>query len=354
VNHFELDGFRGLHAPTYDRVDALGLRWGAAYLSSPDTLAQARIHGWAGYMSGRGALEGGGEASWRRNRTTLALGAANETATNDRWIRGDLSNSLSFLWDGDDYRNYYLTRRAYLGLAHHLGRGDRTLTLALRGQREDDRSLHRTSAWTLVGGDESRPNPPIDEGVITGLAAALEGRWVGRKLAWEGAGSLETAGQILGGDFSFNRFVMLGRFGMDALADQVLFITWYFQGPFFGTESLPRQRWSILGGKGTLPAYDIGQFLGDRVAFVESRYVIPLPRRWRLPLLGAPDLELAHAIGNAWTEGMSADLIQNLEARLRFAFIYGYIATDPLHPSDQFRTGAGISWPFAKRYPWRR
>lgn len=353
VSHIKLDGFMGLHIPTYERVNALGLRWGAAYLSSPDTMAQTRLHGWAGYMSGRGALEGGGEFSWRRDRTRVEVGAADETVTNDRWIRGDLSNSLSFLWDADDYRNYYLTRRAFLHLSRDFGVAERGFTLALRGQIEDDRSLHTTSAWTLFGGDDARFNPPIDDGVISGLRAGIDGRWVGRRLAWAGAGDIETAGHTLGGDFSFNRFRLLGNFGMDAFANQALLLRWYFQGPIFGTGSLPRQRWSILGGTGTLPTYDIGEFRGDRVAFVETRYVIPLPRRWELRLLGRPDLELAHAIGNAWTEGTRPDLIQNIEARLQFSFIYFRIATDPLHPSDQFKADAGLSWPFGKRYLWR-
>jgi hypothetical protein len=352
--HIVLDGFMGLHPPTYERVNALGLRWGAAYISTPDTIAQTRLHAWAGYMSGRGALEGGSELSRRRAGTVLAVGASDETMTNDRWIRSDLRNSLSFLWDGDDYRNYYLARRAYLRLGHDFGGERRGLAIALRGQVEDDRSLHTTPAWTLFGGDDARPNPPIDEGTITGLTAGLDGRWVGQKFALTGAAGIETAGHTLGGDFAFNSFRLLGALGMDALANHALLIRWYFQGPFLGTGSLPRQRWSILGGSGTLPAYDIGQFNGDRVAFVESRYIIPLPERWELPILGSPDLELAHAIGNAWTEGMDASLIQNLEARIRFTLIYGYIATDPLHPSDQFRVGAGLSWYFGERYPWRR
>jgi hypothetical protein len=353
VTHLELDGFKGFHIPIYNRVDAVDLRWGASYLFSPDTMAQTRLHGWAGYISGRGALEGGGELRRRTGRTTLALGGASETMTNDRWIRGTVMNSISFLLDGDDYRNYYLARRAYLRLAHDIGKRDRGLTLALRGQTEADRSLRTISTWTIIGGDHSRPNPPIDEGNITGLSAGFAGRWIGRRTAWFGAGDIETAGHVLGGDFSFNRFVLLGEFGMDALANHALFISWYFQGPFLGTAVLPRQRWSILGGSGTLPAYDIGEFRGDRVAFVESRYIIPLPRRWSLPILGRPDLELAHAIGNAWTEGESSDLIQNLEVRIQFSFIYFRIATDPLHPSDQFNVGVSLSWPFGGRYPWR-
>lgn len=352
--YFELDGYKGFHIPTYDRVDAVGVRWGAAYVTSPDTMARTRVHGWAGYMSGRGALEGGAEVARRWESTTLEFGGANETATNDRWLRGDLTNSLGFLLEADDYRDYYLTRRLFLILGHDFGRGERRLTLALRGQLESDRSLQTVSAWTIFGGDDARPNPPIDEGSIAGLTAGVAGIWVGRRSAWSGESSLETAGKILGGDFAFNRFLLHGHFGMDAIANHALRFHWYFQGPVLGAATLPRQRWSTLGGTGTLPAYDIGEFHGDRVAFVESRYIIPLPKRWTLPILGRPDLEFAHAIGNAWTEGASPDLIQNLEARIQFSFIYFRIVTDPVHPSDTFKPDFGLSWPFSDRYPWRK
>lgn len=353
VDHFVLDGFKGFHVPTYQRVDALGIRWGASYISSPDSLAQTRLHGWTGYMSGRGALEGGAELSRRLKATTLSLGAAEETATPDRWIQDDLDNSFYFLQAGNDYRNYYLTRRAYLQAVSRFGRGDRRIDFSLRGQIESDRSMRTITTWTIIGGDHSRPNPPIDEGTITGVALRATGIWVGQKLAWEGWGSFETAGQILGGDFAFNRAVIFGIFGMDALANHALFVRWYFQGPVLGSSNLPRQRWSILGGNGTLPPYDIGDFRGDRVAFVESRYVIPLPRSWALPILGRPDLEFAYGIGNAWTEGMDSDLIQSLEARVRFSLLYFYLTTDPLHPSDRFKASIGLSLPYGNRYPWR-
>lgn len=355
VDRLVLDGFLGLHPPTYDRVNAVGLRWGASYLlsPSPDTLNQAMVHGWVGYLSGRGALEGGAELRRHFRGFTFAVGAAEETITYDSWIKGDLENSISFLWDGDDYRNYFLARRAYARLEQRIGSERRGLHLILRGQLEEDRSLHRVDTWTIFGGDESRPNPPIDEGKIAGITASVAGHWIGRKLAWVGGGALETAGSALGGNFSFNRFVLLGDFGMDAFANHALLLRWYFQGPLLGAERLPRQRWSILGGNGTLPAYDIGEFRGDRVAFVESRYVIPLPERWTIPILGRPDLEIAHAIGNAWTEGMDSDLIQSLEARVRFSFISLRIATDPVHPDDQFRASISLSSPFSNRFPWR-
>lgn len=353
VDRVVLDGFLGFHVPTYQRVDALGIRWGASYLFSQDTVAPTRLHGWIGYMSGRGALEGGAELSKRAGRTTIAVGAAEETATSDRWIRGDRRNSLSFLWDGDDYRNYYLTRRAYLLATRRFGVDERRIDLTLRGQLESDRSMRTVSTWTILGGDRSRPNPPIDEGEIAGLTLFADGIWVGRTLAWEVFGSLETAGHVLGGDFAFNRFVFFGDFGMDAFADHVLLVRWYFQGPLLGSTSLPRQRWSILGGSGTLSAYDIGELRGDRVAFAGSRYIIPLPRSWTIPILGRPDLEFAYAIGSAWTAGMDSDLKQNLEARIQFSFLYFYVATDPADAADRFKASVGVSWPFDDDYPWR-
>lgn len=353
VDHFVLDGFLGFHIPTYQRVDALGIRWGASYLSGPDPDRRTRLHGWVGYMTGRGALEGGAELSRRQGATTLSIGAAEETATNDRWNRGDLRNSFSFLQDGDDYRNYYLTRRAWVRAARSFGRGPRSLEVALRGQLESDRSMKTVSAWTLVGGSRSRPNPPIDEGEIAGVALSADGGWIGERFAWEGFLTFETAGRILGGDYDFNRMALFGDIGLDAFRDHALFVKWYFQGPVLGSSGLPRQRWSILGGNGVLSAYDIGEFRGDRVAFAEARYVIPLPERWSIPILGRPYLELAHAAGSAWIEGEDSDLAQSIEARLRFSFIYIYLAADPADPSDQSKFSVGLSWPFGDRFPWR-
>lgn len=141
---------------------------------------------------------------------------------------------------------------------------------------------------------------------------------------------------------------------MDALADHMLRIEAYFQGPFPGTESLPLQRWTFVGGSGTLNTFDVAEFRGDRVVFVESKYIIPLPERLSFRLLGPPELELIHAIGMAWTDDVERDLEQNIGVRLVFFAPYIRIMTNPAKPFDDIDLDVGLTWPFDNDRPWRR
>ncbi|HEX7051309.1 MAG TPA: hypothetical protein VF188_13970 [Longimicrobiales bacterium] len=349
----ELDGILGFHAPTYDRVNALGLDWGATYRLPPLGRSRPSIHGWIGYRSERGALNGGGEFAFERGADALLLGAEEVTATNERWIRGDARNSLTFLATGKDHRNYYEAERWYAGVRHRFGRGRNTLTAELRGRTERAESLRSGDPWVAFG-DPFRFNPPIDEGRINEVLVTAAGEWVGESAAVEGEAGIEVAGELLGGDFSFGRFVTTGEWAMDALANHLLEVEWYFQGPLPGTGSLPRQRWSFVGGGGTLPTFEIGEFRGDRVVFVETEYIIPLPERLRLPIIGVPDLELVHAFGMAWTEDADRDLEQNIGVRLEFFGPAIRLMTNPDDPIDDLELDLVLSWPFDDDRPWRR
>src|SRR5690606_12012601 len=123
-----LDGFRGVRIPTYDRVDGLTLGLGAGLLTPPLGSIEPMVRGWIEYRFERGEFTGGGELSAARGRTSVAVGAERTTATEDRWIRGDLTNSISVIWDGDDHRNYYESDRAWVELRRVLERTDRVTT----------------------------------------------------------------------------------------------------------------------------------------------------------------------------------------------------------------------------------
>jgi hypothetical protein len=351
VAHIKLDGFNGFHAPTYDRVDALFLSWGASYLTAPEDEPRTRLHGWGGYASGRGALEGGAELARLRDRSVLALGALQEKATNDRWLRNDIDNSLSFLTEGKDYRNYYLATRYYARAGRTFGGETRGVDLSLWALRQKDRSLGAGDQWTWSD-EPVRPNPPIDSGVIASLGLGADGRWVGRHAAWWGWGGLEFAGKVLGGDFAFNRYVLYGNWLMDALANHALQTRWYFQGPLFGTRSLPRQRWSVIGGSGTLPTFEPAQFTGDRVVFVDNYYIIPLPKKLSIGPLGPPELDLIYAIGMAWSADTTRRLEQNLGFQIVFLIPYIRVMTNPGGPRE-LDVDVGLLWPFRRKYPWR-
>ena len=131
----------------------------------------------------------------------------------------------------------------------------------------------------------------------------ITGEYAGSTTAAEYNGHVELAAQnVLDGDFGFGAFALWGEWAMKAIANHTLEFETRLTGPLPGTDRLPRQRWGILGGSGTFWTFDIGDLRGDRVVFFRTNYIIPLPKRIALPILGAPDLEFFHTIGSAWTE----------------------------------------------------
>jgi len=347
----ELDGVSGFHAPTYDRVSGLTLRWGAAYLPPHVSGFQPRVHGEAAYRSERGSWGGGLDLSLERAGTSIVLGARDVTVTNEGWIRDPLRNSLSYLFTGRDYRDYYGARQLFLELRRRSSRGALAWDARLRAQIEDARPLRAGDPWTVFH-DSIRPNLPADEGRISSLIATGSGEWAGTLATVAAGATVELAGAAAAGDFTFGRFAAWTEVAMAALANHGLELRLHFRGPLPGTEALPRQRWTFLGGSGTFPAFGIASFRGDRLAFVETTYIIPLGPRFDVPLLGQPDLEVLHVAGMAWTEATSRDLEQNVAVRIRFPFVTVRLATDPTEPVDAARFDLGLTLPHAGRRPW--
>lgn len=347
----ELDGVSGFHAPTYDRVNGLTLRWGAAYRPPHVAGFDPRVHGELAYRSERGSWGGGLDVALEKARTAIVLGARDVTVTNEGWIRDALRNSLSFFFTGRDYRDYYGARQLYLEVRRRGARGSLAWDARLRGQIEDARPLRADDPWTVFH-DTVRPNLPADEGRISSLIATGSGEWAGTLATLAAGAALEFAGAAVAGDFAFGRFAAWADVAMAALANHGLELRLHFRGPLPGTDALPRQRWTFLGGAGTFPAFGIATFRGDRLAFVETTYIIPLGPRFDVPFLGQPDLELLHVAGMAWTRGQDRDLEQNVAVQLRFPFVTARLATDPTDPVDAARLDLGLTLPRAGRSPW--
>src|SRR5690606_7986192 len=126
----------------------------------------------------------------------------------------------------------------------------------------------------------------------------------------------------------------------------------HFQGPLPGTASLPLQRWSFVGGSGTLLTYDVAEFRGDRVAFVETEYSIPLPRRLTVRPFGRPSFDLLHMAGMAWTDDESPAFEQNIGARIRYNVVYVRVVTHPSRFADDVEVSVSVSLPRGS-YPWQ-
>lgn len=347
----ELDGFFGFGPPTYDRVNGMIATWGAAYRFPRIGLVAPSLHASAGYATERGEPLGAIAATLAGRRARLFAGAERTVFTNEAWIRGALHNSLSYLLKGKDYRDYYQADRLYTGLAYELPFGGAAVELSGLWQLEDATSLRADDPWSLLSPDSVRPNLGVSDGTIGSAVLAATTDWVGASAALELDARAEIAGTALGGDFDFARYQIAGEWAMRALANHTLEVEWMFMGPI-GDEVLPLQRWSFVGGSGTLTTFDLAQFRGDRVAFVGTDYIIPL-RRFAIPLLGPPEFKLVHRVGMAWTRDVERDLEQNVGVRLDIGFVYVRLLVDPDVPGEP-DFSVGVAWPFGERYPWAK
>jgi hypothetical protein len=349
----ELDGFRGLHPPTYDRVNGLTLVGGAAYRFPRLGRTQPRLHAQAGWQTQRGDPTYAVDFSLRRGANVLAIGHERAWDTNERWIRGDLLNSLLFLWNGQDLRDYHEVERTWVELSRDFVRHDGRLraTGAVRGQIEDATSLVAGTPWFLIG-SETRENPPIDDGRTTSLLAGLDLAWEGRRTRFDGRAEYEGGRSWRDGAFRFDRVRTDGRFAMAAFANHSVAIRYLAQAPLSG-DPLPRQRWTFVGGPSTLHTLDVAEFYGDHVIFADTRYIIPLPDRLALPILGAPRLHLLHVAGMAWTSEDVRDLHQELGFELDLSLLYVRFVFVPDDPTTR-DLSAGLAWPVGRKFPWER
>ncbi|HSH46203.1 MAG TPA: hypothetical protein VK966_10120, partial [Longimicrobiales bacterium] len=347
----DLDGVLGFHVPTYDRVNGITAVWGATLYAPMLGEMQPFIHGEVGWRTQQGEPVYGASAGVRRGPYVLEGGYQRRSSTNERWIRGDGNNTLNYLWSGRDYRDYHDVERAWSELSRVVGDEEKSFfgRVAARFQTEDAASLRGGDPWHIQG-DSARPNPAIDDGRTTSAMGIVEVEWRGIETSFEGGLTFEQALDALDGDFTFSRLTATGEWAMRAFANHTLEVEGHGQLPLSG-DPLPRQRWSFVGGSGTLQTLEFAQFRGDHVAYVETKYIIPAPRHWALPILGAPDLELIHATGMAWLEGEDSGLHQEIGARLQFFALYFRYMFEP----DAIGDGdldISLSWPFGGDHPW--
>ncbi len=353
-----LDVFKGLHIPTYDRVDGLWLQAGGALrLPAPPALVDsARLHVVGGWRTGGPGGTYTADVQARRGRYTAAAGAQQLTGTADRWMRGDIVNSLAFLTVGNDSRDYYDARRLFALVAWDLVEERWGGHLTVRAQREDADSLRTRDPFVIHKPHSLRPNPFMS-GRIASVSAEAAATWTGPSSVIGLVGLVEKAGTVLGGDFSFARYELEGHAGVEALFGHSLYVEAHVQGPLPDHDPLPRQRWSHVGGPATLPTLPIDAFVGDHVLFVSEQYVIPLTRL-KTPFGLTPELALVHAAGKAWvttiplvpgqsspaeTTTLDRTLEQNLGVELRFFGLALTAYADPAHARSTVRLGAGFS-----------
>ncbi len=344
-----LPGIFGLTLPTYDRTNGVSIGIAPRYShAGMPLIVVPRMT----YRSQLGRFDPAIAAEYGLDdRTLIEVEAGRYTRSNERWIRSDLINSLGFIWDGNDVRNYYRASRAdarvtrawqsasgvlapYLGLSVERGRSVRPDSFA-------------TSApWTLFNRDDDdrddrfRPNPAIDPGDIQSVLAGLT--WAGSQsgVVWE----FRADGELGSLTHAQTRTTQgFGQLTVDAgLAFPTFASQWLELGGHAVTSagSAPRQRWAYIGGSGTLPTLELLQEGGDELLFFGGTYQIPI-NQIQLPFLGPPILGLREILGGASSGGFPA-IHQAMGVRLTVRRIFAEFLYDP--DLKRGHGGVGVSF----------
>jgi hypothetical protein len=339
-----LPGFYGVRIPAYDRADGLSLPVGPTL--SFDT-ARYELDLLGVYRSQLGVVDPQAELRGTiGRRLTVELNAGRYTETNERWIYGDVANSLHMLWSGSDARNYYRADRADASIAWLLETTTAQFTLSAGARAERARSVRPDTGaiggpWTLFDRDDPfgrlRPNPHIRPGTISSALGGVAMQWANQGVTASLIADVETPFSTPDGA-RFVQTTLDGFVGFPTFSTQTVEIESH--ALITAGDTAPPQRYSYLGGAGTLPTFDLLEFGGDELFFAEGRYIIPIDRI-RIRVLGSPTVTLRYITGGAGV-GELPTLEQNLGARLALSFGRVDYVVDPASHRSHVSLGLSI------------
>ncbi|TFG63255.1 MAG: hypothetical protein E4H28_06640 [Gemmatimonadales bacterium] len=317
-----LHGLSGIGFPSYQRVDGWTFGLGAT-VRQIGWDWQPSLEGRVRLKTDSGKFEGTVRQTWYPSGS-LRFGAEAERATrsNENWVRSDIANTLSFLIAGDDFRNYYEADRVAFFL-----RGTETARWSpiLELEWEKARSLGASDRFVLFAADEAESNPGIDGGEVWTVKL---GTAVGRRTAFtvlRAAATLEVADSSVAGDFTYVIGEAQGSWEGPGFAGHGIEASLFVRGDLSG--AAPRQRWTAIGGRATLPTIPVLSEWGSRLVFGQVTYLIPL-ESLRMGMLGAPRVFLRAATGAGWSEGAEAVFETNLITGFRLSFFEFAVAVD--------------------------
>jgi hypothetical protein len=183
-----------------------------------------------------------------------------------------------------------------------------------------------------------RPNPAVERGRISSALAGVGGSVSLPEIAFAAAVQVERPFDTPN-DERFTQATIDAGIRFATFAAQSLEL--HSHAVLTAGDTAPRQRFSYLGGAGTLATFPVLQFGGEQLLFVESAYNIPITPV-HVPILGPPVLSLRHAIGAAGV-GKLPKFEQNLMARVALGVVFVEYAIDPATRNDAFSVGLSSS-----------
>ena len=339
-----LPGFFGVRIPTYDRTNGVSLPFGPTL--AIDT-ARYELDLLAVYRSQLGDVDPQAELRGTiGRRLTVTTRAGRYTETNERWIYGDIANSFTTLGFGSDARNYYRADRADARGAYTLEGELARVTMSAGGLAERARSARPDTGavggpWSLFGRRDLkkmlRPNPRILPGTITSALAGVSVEWADQGMTATASADVEVP-LSTPGDARFVQTTVDALVGFPTFGTQRVEIESH--ALVTAGDTAPPQRYSYLGGAGTLPTFDLLEFGGDQLLFAEGRYIIPVDRI-RIRYLGSPTFTARYIVGGAGV-GKLPSLEQNVGARVAISLIRVDYLVDPSSRKSVFSLGLSL------------
>lgn len=336
----------GIRIPSYDRINGLTIPFGPRLTLGEDRL---EANAFVTYRSNLGKFDPSGTVRFSPGLDTWVLATGGRgTFSNDKWIRGDLVNSIASFGVGSDARNYYRADQynVSLGQIVHLKNG--MFEPSVGGQIEDawstgSRTPPAKSPWSVFGRSGAdqmkRPNPAITRGKISSLFVASSLEWEREKTALTGSVKLESALDVPGGVSKFRQVTVDIASNFPALLDHIFEFRLHWLTT--GNGIAPPQRFSYIGGAGTIATMDLLEQGGDRLFFVSGLYTIPI-KQLSLPVVGNPFVGVRYAAGSAGI-GALPDLVQNITAIAGIRFARIEYSFDPSSKESSFSIGLSLS-----------
>ncbi|MFW6191955.1 MAG: hypothetical protein ACOC83_00600 [Gemmatimonadota bacterium] len=342
---FTPHGLYGIRMPGYDRVDGWTFGWGGI-VRAPGVSWGPSLDGTLRYSTEREQLEGTGTLSVHPGgRLRLGLEAERTTRSRDEWIRGDVSNSLSYLFGAGDFRNYYRAEALAVELERTAPTG---FSAAVAVEWEDASSLEARPLTVFFGNDEDvRSNPSIDDGETWSARGRLGFHFRDGDHRLSTEASLEVADADVAGDFTYTLGEASAAWQRPMPAGHLVELFTIVRGDLAG--SPPRQRWSALGGGATLPTLADLELRGPRMGFLQATYLVPIEPLSLAPI-GTPSVFARGAVGTVWGAGDEAVFHENVSLGIRLFFLETALALEPSGGRLQGELRLGGTFP--TRFRW--
>jgi hypothetical protein len=342
----ELPGLFGVRAPSYDRVNGLSVPFGPRFWVDSTRYSVEPI---ITYRSDLGVVDPEIYATAYLGRiSAVQLVAGRTTLTNEGWIRGPFINSVTTLFAGSDVRNYWRADRGELRYRRDLERDNGVITpfvgaLTERGWSVAPAPGAESNPWSIFGRNDEeegmrRPNPEVRRGRITSAVTGVSADLQLDDVMLRTRSLLEVAFDAPD-DRQFIQATLDGRVQFPAIRNHRFQVDGH--GVLTFGDIAPPQRYSYLGGSGTLPTMLLLSMGGDQLLFFESMYTIPV-ERIAIRFLGSPAVSVRHMIGSAGVDRLPG-FVNNVGIRVTLSLFKADFVLDPETRDTDFSVGLSFA-----------